>query len=90
MVALLAKYSHYKGMKNRWILPVIVSVMGCQLLLGGCSNMSTTKEYRAELGNLEYPKQAEYAPNVDLVAVRDGSMLRIVNRMARRFSGMQI
>ena len=90
MVALLAKYSHYKGMKKRWILPLIVIASGSQFLLSGCTRMGISKELRAELGNLQYPKDAEYAPNADLVAVRNGSNLHIANRTARRFAGMQL
>ena len=60
------------------------------LLLGGCAGMNIPQTYRAELSDLPYPAEAPYASNPDILVVREGTNLRVVNRTPAAYNNMQL
>ena len=42
------------------------------------------------LSALRYPGKSEYGPDLDIVVVREGSAIRLTNRTARSYQGMQL
>lgn len=42
------------------------------------------------LSALRYPGLAEYGPDLDVVVTRSGSHIRLINRTATRYEGMQL
>lgn len=65
----------------------------CLLSLAGCS---TTRDATAppqtirRLAALDYPADAPHGPDLDILLVRSGNRVRLVNRTANTYSGMQL
>ncbi len=59
---------------------------GCNLLsLGGPND-----ETRERLARQEYPADARYGPDLDVLVSRDGKLIRIANRTPQRYRDMQL
>ncbi len=71
----------------RWMF-VICSVM----LAAGCSTGPASPDHQtiAYLADLEYPAEAPYGENLDIIAVKDGFHLRLVNRTAKVYYDLQL
>ncbi len=64
----------------------------CMLGIIGCAAEEPVLEDQAvaELSTLRYPGQSAYGPDLDIVITRDGSDIRLINRTARSYEGLQL
>lgn len=65
----------------------------CLFLLAGCSTFrdaSAPPQTIKRLAALDYPAEAPHGPDLDILLVRSGNQLRLVNRTAGTYSGMQL
>ena len=69
----------------------------CLLLLGifipGCSatrDATAPPQTIKRLAELDYPENAPHGPDLDVLLVRSGGQVRLVNRTANSYAGMQL
>ena len=63
------------------------------LLLPGCSALRDTTalpQTVKRLAELDYPESAPHGPDIDVLLVRSGGQIRLVNRTANSYAGMQL
>lgn len=62
-------------------------VAGVAAIAAGCTTPVTINQQREreQYAQLDYPAQAEYGPNLDIVVRRRGERLRLVNRTAQPY-----
>lgn len=63
------------------------------LMLTGCSALRDTTappQTVNRLAELDYPEDAPHGPDLDLLLVRSGSQVRLVNRTPNSYAGMQL
>jgi len=61
--------------------------------LTGCSTLrdtSATPQTVRRLAAMDYPASSPHGPDLDLLLIRSGGQLRIVNRTATSYGGMQL
>lgn len=58
--------------------------------LAGCAGPGPTPQQAAALAALPYPADAQRGPDLDILAVREGDALRLVNRTPQAYAGMQL
>ncbi len=78
--------SNYRGLFS--VLLIAAGMLG----LSACTqDLPTLDESTASaLSALRYPGKSEYGPDLDIVVVREGSMIRLTNRTARSYEGMEL
>ena len=72
------------------VLPLLIL---CIAAASGCSvyrEATATPQSIKRLAALDYPAEAPHGPDIDILLVRDGNELRLVNRTATPYSGMQL
>lgn len=71
---------------------VCLPLLTMSLLAGGCSLVQRptliSTEERAALSDMRYPRDAEHGQDLDIVVIRDGANLAMVNREPRRREAM--
>ena len=63
------------------------------LMLPGCSTLRDTTappQTVKRLAQLDYPEDAPHGPDLDVLLVRSGGQVRLVNRTAVSYAGMQL
>ncbi|QQE11533.1 hypothetical protein JD969_18900 [Planctomycetota bacterium] len=77
---------------NRPLLTMTIaaSLTALSALTGCRGTAATTPEYRYELASIPYPKSAKAAPDVDIVAARQGENLRLVNRTPWEYTDIEV
>lgn len=63
------------------------------LLAAGCSTLrdtSASPQTVDRLAKLDYPEDAAHGPDLDILLVRSGGQVRLVNRTAYNYAGMQL
>ena len=59
-------------------------------VLSGCQTSTLPPEEQRALSALRFPEDVPYTDSVDIVVVRTGGTLRLVNREARSFENVEI
>ncbi|WP_432799835.1 hypothetical protein [Poriferisphaera sp. WC338] len=77
-------------MKRMMTAGTILFLLIATVLLTGCAGAMIPHDYKVALSNLPYPKDAPYGKNPDIVVVREGTNLRIVNRTPWAYPDMQL
>ena len=77
--------------KLRGVLSILLIALG-MLALNGCQQDQPVLDdsTASALSALRYPGMSEYGPDLDIVVVREGSVIRLTNRTARSYQGMQL
>lgn len=68
-----------------FILALVCSV-GCSTLRDATAPPQTIKRLAA----LDYPADAPHGPDIDILLVRSANQIRLINRTANPYSGMQL
>ncbi|QDU33452.1 hypothetical protein KS4_15000 [Poriferisphaera corsica] len=71
-------------------LPILLLLILTAFFSVGCASMATTPQQRQELAAIPYPADAQYAPNPDIVAQREGHNLRLINRTPWEYTDIQL
>jgi hypothetical protein len=69
----------------------LILILG--LLLPGCSTLrdaTAPPQTIKRLAALDYPEDAPHGPDLDVLLVRSGGQVRLVNRTAGTYGGMQL
>ncbi len=81
-----ASFSKYKSL----LTPLLIAVG--MLAFTGCQQDQPVLDnsIASALSALRYPGKSEYGPDLDIIVVREGSAIRLTNRTARSYQGMQL
>jgi hypothetical protein len=77
---------------HRGLLGVLLIAAAGMLGLAGCAqDPPILDDATAQaLAALRYPGLSEYGPDLDIIVTREGDAIRLTNRTARRYEGMQL
>lgn len=80
---------------NRWTRPIgpLTAVLCLiSLTLAGCAAPEPVLDDPTAdaLSALRYPGRSTYGPDLDIVLTREGSKIRLTNRTARSYTGLQL
>ena len=76
---------------HRGLFSVLLIVAG-PLGLAGCTQAPPTlaDPIASALAALRYPGKSPHGPDLDIIVTREGSAIRLTNRTARSYEGMQL
>ena len=78
--------SHFRRFSAALLVLVLIAGAGCSTY----RDLTASPQAAQRLAALDYPAEAPYGPDLDVLVIRSDADIRLVNRTARNYSAMQL
>lgn len=78
--------SHFRRFSAALLVLVLIPGAGCSTY----RDLTASPQTAQRLAAIDYPAEAPYGPDLDVLVIRSDADIRLVNRTARNYSAMQL